>query len=100
MAGFLVKTKSGSEYRVDYREDNTGLAVLNGGKFVDVDIEKPGIVSEGWPLFLKCANTERNRSKGIYEGSTIRTSLVEHVYPFHDEIVKETENNSYPYPEL
>lgn len=83
MVGFVCKTKSGSEYRIDYNESDPELAVLNGGKFKNVDIKKPEMVSKGWPLILKCADTERNRKNGLDSDSVIRTSTIEHVYPFN-----------------
>ena len=92
MAGFVFKTKSGSEYRIDYREDDQRFAVLNGGKFKDVDIVKPEMVSKGWPLIVKCLDTERNHKNGLTGDNVIRTSTIEHVYPFNTPS-KSTEEN-------
>lgn len=85
MKGFTCFTKSGSQYIVKYNEyDN--FAKLSGGRFKDVDIEKPNMLSRKCPLEVKCLDTPNNARQGISSINKIQTSPIEHIYQLRDDI--------------
>jgi hypothetical protein len=86
MKGFVAFTKSGSQYKITYNEED-GYARISGGKFGDaqIDIEKPGFVSPGMPLKVTCLDTMNNAVFGINGGNVIQTSAIDHVYQIREQ---------------
>lgn len=90
MKGFTCFTKSGSQYIVKYNEyDN--YAKLSGGKFQDVDIVKPDMISKGFPLEVRCLDTPNNARQGLSSIHKIQTSPLINIYQIRDDIQMEND---------
>lgn len=84
MAGVVCFTEDGTQYTITHVDENQ--SIINGGPYVHIDIEKPGLISKGSKLRVQCIDSPYNAELGIGSKHYIETpSVVTHIYQMREE---------------